>query len=124
MSALTDAKMTNVMGLQTAHEIWEKLETLYEGDKHVKVAKLQRLKGKYEFLRMREDENISSFMAKVNDLVLNIRCAGGFLEEDEIVAKVLRSLPLAYKHKVITIDEIQTVTTVTRDMLVGKICCN
>ncbi|GLJ42404.1 hypothetical protein SUGI_0878450 [Cryptomeria japonica] len=33
LSALTDSEMSNVMGLQTAHEIWEKLEILYEGDK-------------------------------------------------------------------------------------------
>lgn len=109
------------MRLQIMHEIWEKLENLYEGDKHVKVAKLQSLKGKYKMLRMGEDENISSFMDKVNDLVLNIRCASGIIEEDEIVAKVMRYLPLAYKHKVAAIDEIQRVTIVTRDMLVGKL---
>lgn len=39
LSALTDLEMKNVMGLQITHEIWEKLETLYEGDKQVKVAK-------------------------------------------------------------------------------------
>ncbi|GLJ34506.1 hypothetical protein SUGI_0694030 [Cryptomeria japonica] len=60
-------------------------------------------------------------MAKVNELVLGIRCVGGTLEEDEIVAKVLGSFPPAYKHKVVAIDEIQSVNTVTRDMLVGKI---
>lgn len=46
ISASTDCEMTNVMGLQTAHEIWVKLEVLYEGDKQVKVTKLQSLKGK------------------------------------------------------------------------------
>lgn len=40
LSALTNSKMTKVMGLKTTHEIWQKLETLYEGDKHVKFAKL------------------------------------------------------------------------------------
>lgn len=121
MSALIDSEMTNVMGLQTTHEIWEKLQTLYEGDKQVKVAKLQSLKGKYEMLKMGEDENINTFIAKVNDLVLGIRCVDGTLVEDEIVAKVLRYLPHAYKYKVAAINEIQSVTTVTRDMSIGKI---
>lgn len=110
-----------MIGLQTAHEIWKKLETLYEGDAQVKVAKLQSLKGKYEELNMREEENISTFMDKVNDLFMNIKCAGGTLEEDEIVAKVLRSLPPAYKHTVVAIDEIKSVTTMNRDMLVGNL---
>lgn len=46
---------------------------------------------------------------------------GGTIVGDEIVARVLRSLPPAYKHKVVAIDEIQSVTTLSRDMLVGKI---
>jgi len=115
LSALTDTEMTNVLELKTAHEIWKKSETLYEGDKYVKCAKLQSLKGKYERLMMSEDENITSYMQKVNELVTSIRSTGGILEESEIVAKVLRSLPAAYKHKVATIEEIRTVTTITRD---------
>lgn len=52
---------------------------------------------------------------------MNTRCVSGSLEKDNIVAKVLRSLPTSYKYKVATIDEIQSVTIVTRDMLVGKL---
>ncbi|GLJ49492.1 hypothetical protein SUGI_1048620 [Cryptomeria japonica] len=85
--------MENVMELHTTHAIWVNLEILYEGDSQVKVAKLQSLKGKYETLKMGDDENIHSYMAKVNELVLGIRCVGGKIEEDEIVAKVLRSFP-------------------------------
>lgn len=55
---------------------------------------------------MGDDENIHSYMAKVNELVLGIRCAGGKIEEDNIVAKVLGSFPIAYKHKVAAINEI------------------
>jgi len=39
-SALTDTELANVLELKTAHEIWNKLENLYEGDKYVKCAKL------------------------------------------------------------------------------------
>lgn len=42
------------------------------------------------------------------------------MKKDEIVAKVLRSFP-PYKHKVASIDEIESVTTVIIDMLVGNI---
>lgn len=59
-------------------------------------------------------------MQKVNELMCGIRCVSGVLEESEIVAKVLRSLP-PYKHKFFPIDEIQTMTNVTRDMLIGKL---
>lgn len=72
-------------------------------------------------LKMREYKIINSFMTKVNELVLGIRCAGGTLEEDEIVAKLWGSFPPTYKHKVVAIDGIKCVTTMTRDMLVGNI---
>lgn len=121
LSALSDSEMTNVIDLKTAYEIWEKLELLHEGDKYVKCAKLQSLKGNFENLKMSEDENITSYMTKVNELVCGIRCAGGILDEDEIVAKVLISLPPAYKHKVVAIEEIRSLTTISRDQLVGKI---
>lgn len=57
-------------------------------------------------MKIGEDENISTFMAKVNELVLGIECVGGTLEEDKIVAKVLSSFCPAYKPKVAGIDEI------------------
>jgi len=121
LSALIDIEMANVLEVQTSHGIWKKLETLYEGDAYVKCAKMQSLKGRYECLRMSEDENITSYMQKVNELVCNIRCAGGKLEESKIVGKVLRSLPVSYKNRVATIEEIRTVIDVTRDQLVGKL---
>jgi hypothetical protein len=87
----------------------------------MKMAKLQSLKGKYESLKMNEDEKIVLYMQRVNELVCNIRCVSGELDEVDIIAKVLRSLPTSYKHKVSTIEEIWMVTNVTKDMLVGNL---
>lgn len=72
-------------------------------------------------LRMGDDENVTTFMQRVNELVCGIRGASGKLEESEVVAKVLRSFPAAYKVKATAIEELQTITNVTRDMLVGKL---
>ena len=77
LSALTNTKLTNVMHMKTAYEIWKNLETLYDGDANVMIAKLQSLKGKYERLRMGDDDNINTFMQRVNELVCGIRCVGG-----------------------------------------------
>lgn len=87
----------------------------------MKIAKLQSLNGKYEMLKMGKDENITSFMHKVNELVCIIRCASGKLEESKLVTEVLKSLPASYKQKVIAIEKIWTMTNVTRDMSIGKL---
>lgn len=41
LSALFDEKLMNAIQLDTTKEIWKKLETLYEGDKLVKIANLE-----------------------------------------------------------------------------------
>jgi hypothetical protein len=40
LSALTNTKMTIFMELKISHEIWKKLETLYEGNNYVNIANL------------------------------------------------------------------------------------
>jgi len=121
LSSLSDSELSNVIDLPTAFEIWQKLELLHEGDKYVKSARLRSLKRKFENLKMREDENITTFMPRVNELVCGIRNVGGVLDEDEIVGKILRSLPASYKIKVAAIEEFRVHTTVTRDQLAGKL---
>lgn len=72
---------------------------------------------------MEEDERIFAFMERVNEIFLRIQCCGGSVSEDEIVSKVLRALPPAYKMKVTSINELRTMpnTSISRDTLVGKI---
>lgn len=123
LSALFDEKLLNVIELENANLIWTKLETLYEGDQAVKIAKREGFWVRYTNLKMEEDEKISSFMDRVNEIVMGIKCCGGSISEDEILSKVLRVLPLAYKMKAIAINELWTMssTPVTRDTLLGKL---
>ena len=70
---------------------------------------------------MGEDKNMSSYILKINVIVCGISCTGGILDEDEVVARVLKSLPPAYDNKVAAIKETRTVTTVTREKLVRNL---
>ncbi|GLJ49752.1 hypothetical protein SUGI_1056030 [Cryptomeria japonica] len=92
-------------------------------DSTVKIAKLESFWDRYEHLKMEEDARISAFMERVNEIVLGIKCCGGNLSEDEIISKVLRGLPSAYKIKVTSINELRTMpnTSVTRDTLTGRL---
>lgn len=123
LSALPYQQIMELSDRSTAKAIWDHLETLNEGDSIVKIAKLESFRVRYENLKMEEDERISAFMKRVNEIVLGIKCCGGTLSEDEIVSKVLRGFPPAYKMKVTTINELRTMpnTSVTRDTLIGKL---
>ena len=42
--------------------MWDKIQTTYEGDNKVKEVKLQTYRGKFEQLRMNEDEDIPAYI--------------------------------------------------------------
>jgi hypothetical protein len=52
------------------------LETIYARDSKVKRAKLQTLKVKYEGLKMKDEENISEYFERVDNIVNEIRSLG------------------------------------------------
>lgn len=54
---------------------------------------------------MFEDEDIASYMFWVDEVVTRIKGLGVELKEDEVVKKVLGSLPKSYAHKVPSIEE-------------------
>jgi hypothetical protein len=58
LSGLAKAKFVNIMQLESAKEMWDKLISSYEGDEKVKDAKLQTQRLKFEQLKMNEDETV------------------------------------------------------------------
>ena len=53
-----------------AKEMWQILETTYEGTKKVKDTKLQMLTTHFEELKISEDESFDSFYGKLNEVVI------------------------------------------------------
>lgn len=59
-----------------AKVMWDKLQTLNEGDSTVKIAKLDGYRVRYENLKMEDNERIVVFMERVNEIVMGIQCCG------------------------------------------------
>ena len=64
------------MHCKTVKEIWDKLQTIYEGDIKVKRAKLQTFKTQFESLKMKEEENISEYFERIDEIVNAIQGLG------------------------------------------------
>ena len=79
------------------------MKTIYAGDSKVRRAKHQTLKAQFEGLKMKEEENISKYFERIDEIVNAIRGLGMTVEDKEIVDKVLRTLPMAYNPKVSTL---------------------
>ena len=48
------------MDCESAKEIWDKLNNIYEGDDKLKGANLHAYRGQFENLKMNEGENIAA----------------------------------------------------------------
>ena len=55
--------------------MWDALHTIYGGDKNVLRAKVESLWGKFDDMRMQEDENITQYCSRIKDVVNVIRGA-------------------------------------------------
>ena len=106
-SALSYAEFDEVKDCKTAFEMWNKLQDIYGGDDNVKRAKLESLRGQFDQMRMREDENIAKYVERVKASVSAIKASGGDIKEETIVSKVLRTLLPIYVIRVSSIQEMR-----------------
>ena len=88
-----------------AKEVWQILETTYEGNKKVMDTKLQMLTTHFKELKISEDESFDSFYGKLNEVVFGKFNLGEKTEDSKIVRKILRSLPESFRAKVTIIKE-------------------
>ena len=86
--------LAKVLNCNNAKQLWDKLETIYARDTKVKRVKLQTLKVKYEGLKMKDEENISEYFERVDNIINSIRGLGIEVSDNELVEKILRTLPI------------------------------
>jgi hypothetical protein len=61
LNGLSDTIFTKVAHCKSAKEIWDKLQNIYEGDSKVKETKLKTYRGQFKQLKMKEDEDITTY---------------------------------------------------------------
>jgi hypothetical protein len=119
LNGLSDTVFTKVPHCKSAKDIRDKLRNIYEGDTKVKEAKLQTYRGQFKQLKMKEDEDISSYFLRVDETVNAIVGLGEEIEESVIVQKILRSLPMRFNPKISTLEEISDLDSISMDELHG-----
>jgi hypothetical protein len=119
LNGLGESVFTKVAHCKSAKEIWDKLRNIYEGNSKVKATKLQTYKGRFEQLKMKEDENIAAYFLRVDKTVNAIFGLGEEIKESVIVQKVLISLPMRFDPKISTLEERADLNTISMDELHG-----
>jgi hypothetical protein len=119
LNGLSETIFTKVAHCKSAKEIWDKLRNIYEGDTKVKEEKLQNYRGRFEQLKMKEDENIVAYFLRVDKTVNAIMGLGEEIEESVIFQKVLRSLLMRFNPNISTLEERLDLNSISMDELHG-----
>ncbi|CAL8991681.1 unnamed protein product [Prunus brigantina] len=68
---------------------WDLLYLEYHGGKHVRLVKLQNLIREFEYTRMRDNETLSNYLPRLNELINQMKTFGEVLSKERQVQKVL-----------------------------------
>ena len=93
MLSLSEGVQAIVRNCVTARETWEALEENYG----VKDAEDRlEIRERMRDLRMKDDESMTSYLAKFHDYLDQLKAAGGGIDDEEAIITVLKSLPAKY----------------------------
>ena len=89
--------------------------------KLVKISKLQNLRRDFENLQMKDLDSIDSFFTQAMRIVNQIRSYGETLGDQQVVEKILRSLPNKFDSRVVAIEESKDLSLLSIDELMGSL---
>ncbi|KAH9685562.1 Integrase catalytic domain-containing protein [Citrus sinensis] len=119
--ALDKKEFHRVSSCESAQEIWNKLEVVYEGTNQVKESKISRYTRQYELFQMEQNENVYSMYTRFTDIVNNLGALGKTFSNSEKVKKIIRSLPKEWRPKRTAIEEAKDLNTLPLDDLIGSL---
>ena len=120
-SVVTNEEFKKISSTKTAKELWNILQTNYEGTKVVKDSKLHRSTTSFEKIKMDDDELFDEFYAKLKDIVNSAFNLGETIPEPKIVRKLLKSLLERFHAKITAIEESKDIDKILLTELVGNL---
>nr|XP_015877046.1 uncharacterized protein LOC107413575 [Ziziphus jujuba var. spinosa] len=94
---ISDQIFPRIVNAETSKEDWELLYKEFHGGEQVRFVKLQSLRREFEYTKMKEDETLSSYLTRLNDLINQMKTFGESLSTERLVQKVSISLTKAYE---------------------------
>ncbi|CAL8085699.1 unnamed protein product [Prunus armeniaca] len=95
-NAVSDQIFPRIANADTAKMAWDLLYGEYHGGDQVRSVKLQNLRREFEYTRMRDDETLSGYLTRLNELINQMKTFGEVLSNERLVQKVLISLSKPY----------------------------
>ncbi|MQM16954.1 hypothetical protein Taro_049917 [Colocasia esculenta] len=105
----------------SAKEMWDKLELIYEGTSEMRETKASMLTSKYEMFKMKHDETISDMFAIFMLIINGLKGLKKEYSESDLVEKILRSLPSSCNTKATIIEDSKDLSKMKLDELIGSL---
>ncbi|XP_074378549.1 uncharacterized protein LOC141720091 [Apium graveolens] len=113
--------LLSVAEKETAKEAWETIRTLCQGAERVKRARVQTLKGEFEFMCMKDADSLDDLCLKLNGLVTHIRTLRETVTDSYVVKKLLRAMPTKYLQIVSTMEQFGDIENMTVEEAIGSL---
>ena len=105
----------------TAKLAWEAIEARRVGSDRMRRAALQRLRGEWEGLTFRPDEQVEDFAVRLTNLMEQmVRNGDTDLDERRAVEKFIRCMPKRYEQLVFSIKTLLDLQDLCIDDIVGR----
>ena len=118
---LSKTEFNRISNCTTAKEIRTLLEVTHEGTSQVKKSRIAMLMKQYQMFTMLPTESITDMFTRFSDLTNPLSALGKKLTTEEMVQKILTSLPPQWNAKTKAIEEANDVSTISFEELIGKL---
>ena len=109
----------HIQACKIAKDAWDKLETIHEGTTQVRKIKLRMLNTQFQGLAMKPDEPFAEFEMRMSDIINQCENLGKTYPPEDLVAKILASLPSSYHPLVTSIEQSKDVDLLDVSKLIG-----
>ncbi|XP_058003997.1 uncharacterized protein LOC131180662 [Hevea brasiliensis] len=119
--ALSRSEYNKVCMKFSTKEIWDALVVTHEGTSQVKENKMDSLIYQYELFKLKSNETISEMYYRFVEIIGGIKSLGKTFTNEELVKKILRSLPKKWLPKVTSLKDSKDLNKVQLDELLGNL---
>ncbi|KAI5348233.1 hypothetical protein L3X38_001120 [Prunus dulcis] len=111
-NAVSDQIFPRIANADSSKMAWNLLYSEYHGGDQVRSVKLQNLRRKFEYMRMREGDQLTAYLTRLNELINQMKTFGEVLSNERLVQKVLISLSRVYDSICLVIENTKSLETI------------